>query len=133
MYTIDYIISEGRNKELCIASLVIYSSCLYTCMLPRTRMSMSGCTWTCNVWKKMMIFFLLVNIDVDNDDQNNVIASPYQASPSISLHPQAFHIWSPVHLLILNHQIVNPKDSKAIRQINCKNLVFQKEKEIMEI
>ena len=81
----------------------------------------------------MMIFFLLVNIDVDNDDENNVIASPYQASPSISLHPQAFHIWSPVHLLILNHQIVNPKDSKAIRQINYKNLVFQKEKEIMEI
>ena len=81
----------------------------------------------------MMIFFLLVNIDVDDDDENNVIASPYQASPSISLHPQAFHIWSPVHLLISNHQIVNPHDSKAIRQINYKNLIFQKEKEIMEI
>ena len=76
-------------------------------------------------------FYLFVNID-DDDDENNVIASPYQASPSISLHPQAFHIWSPVHLLILNHQSVNPKDSKATRQIYYKNFIFQKEKEIMD-
>lgn len=52
--------------------------------------------------------------------------SPYQASPSISLHHQAFHIWPPVYLLILNHQTVNPIDPKAIRQINYKKLIYQK-------
>ena len=77
-------------------------------------------------------FYFFVNIDDDDDDENNVIASPYQASPSISLHRQAFHIWSPVHLLILNHQSVNPKYSKPTRQIYYKNFIFQKEKEIMD-